>query len=116
MPLGFHGSPPHLLAHSSGCLICVYCNRGREETDPGSGKTQRSTTFTGFGQRAMISWDEGCSWYACRLQATCLAGYLSLTPTLCPRTYDYVLRKDGVDTDLGCARTPPCPACPSAVL
>ena len=92
-PLGFHGSPPHLLSHSSGCLICVYCNRGREETDPGPGKTQRSTKFTGFGQRAMISWDEGCSW-----------------------TYDYVLRKDGVDTDLGCARTPPCPACLSAAL
>ena len=92
-PLGFHGSPPHLLSHSSGCLICVYCNRGREETDPGSGKTQRSTKFTGFGQRAMISWDEGCSW-----------------------TYDYVLRKDGVDTDLGCARTPPCLVCLSAML
>ena len=79
-PLGFHGSPPHLLAHSSGALVCVYTNRGTEQTDPGAAKSLRATTFTGFGQRAMISWDKGCTW-----------------------VYDYVLRNDGVDQDLGCA-------------
>ncbi len=39
-PLNFHGSPLHLLAHSSGALICVYGYRQ-----------------TGYGQRAMISRD-----------------------------------------------------------
>ena len=76
------GPPPAQAGRPA--LICVYCNRGREETDPGSGKTQRSTKFTGFGQRAMISWDEGCSW-----------------------TYDYVLRKDGVDLATGLAPARP---------
>lgn len=84
-PLGFHGSPPHLLVHSTGALVCVYTNRGTEQTDPGRRRAAQSpkdwaTTFTGFGQRAMVSWDEGCSWM-----------------------YDYVLRNDGVDQDLGCA-------------
>ncbi len=60
-PLNFHGSPPHLLAHSSGALVCVYGYR-----------------LEGYGQRAMISYDEGKSW-----------------------TYDYVLRDDGPDHDLG---------------
>ena len=60
-PLGFHGSPPHLLCHSSGVLICVYGFR----QEP-------------YGQRAMISRDGGRSW-----------------------EYDYILRDDGPDGDLG---------------
>ena len=44
-PLGFHGSPPHLLAHSSGALVCVYGYR----QEP-------------YGERAMISRDGGDSW------------------------------------------------------
>jgi hypothetical protein len=43
--LGFHGSPPHLLLHSTGALICVYGYR----LEP-------------FGQRAMISRDGGQTW------------------------------------------------------
>ncbi len=39
------GSPPHLLAHSSGALVCVY---GRREAP--------------FGERAMVSYDEGRTW------------------------------------------------------
>ncbi len=39
------GSPPHLLRHSSGALVCVY---GWRET--------------GFGQRCMISYDDGKTW------------------------------------------------------
>jgi len=61
VPLGFHGSPPHLLLHSGGTLVCVYGHR----LEP-------------YGQRAMISGDAGRSW-----------------------EYDYVLRKDGFDWDLG---------------
>ena len=60
-PLGFHGSPPHLLYHSSGVLICVYGYR----LEP-------------FGQRLMFSRDGGESW-----------------------DYDYILRDDGPDRDLG---------------
>ena len=60
-PMGFHGSPPHLLVHSSGALIAVYGRR-----------------LAPFGQRAMISQDQGASW-----------------------EYDYVLRDDGPDQDLG---------------
>jgi len=60
-PLGFHGSPPHLLCHSSGALVCVYGFR----QEP-------------YGQRAMISRDSGKSW-----------------------DYDYILRDDGPDSDLG---------------
>ena len=44
-PLGFHGSPPHLLAHSSGALVCTYGYR----QEP-------------YGERAMISLDGGASW------------------------------------------------------
>lgn len=44
-PLGFHGSPPHLLRHSSGALVSVY---GRRE-EP-------------YGERVMISRDDGASW------------------------------------------------------
>lgn len=59
--LGFHGSPPHLIRHSSGAVIAVY---GRRE-EP-------------YGQRAAITRDGGLSW-----------------------KYDYVLRDDGPDPDLG---------------
>jgi sialidase-1 len=44
-PLGFHGSPPHLLLHSSGVLLCSYGYR--EEP---------------FGVRIMLSRDVGESW------------------------------------------------------
>lgn len=44
-PLGFHGSPPHLLLHSTGEIICVYGYR-----------------LAPFGQRAMISRDGGLTW------------------------------------------------------
>jgi hypothetical protein len=44
-PLGFHGSPPHLLLHSSGALVCVYGYR-----------------LAPYGQRAMISRDGGKTW------------------------------------------------------
>ncbi|NKB71377.1 MAG: exo-alpha-sialidase [Candidatus Latescibacteria bacterium] len=60
-PLGFHGSPPHLLVHSSGALVCVYGSRLKP-----------------YGQRLMVSQDGGDSW-----------------------TYDYILRADGPDSDLG---------------
>lgn len=60
-PLGFHGSPPHLLAHSNGTLICTYGYR----KEP-------------YGERLMLSRDGGESW-----------------------EYDYILRDDGPDRDLG---------------
>jgi sialidase-1 len=44
-PTGVHGSPPHLLQHSSGALVCVY---GYREAP--------------YGQRAMISSDGGVTW------------------------------------------------------
>jgi hypothetical protein len=44
-PLGFHGSPPHLMRHSSGALVCVYGYR-----------------LPPYGQRAMVSHDGGQSW------------------------------------------------------
>jgi len=44
-PLGFHGSPPHLLRHSSGALVCVYGCR-----------------LAPFGQRAAVSRDGGQTW------------------------------------------------------
>lgn len=43
--LDVSGSPPHLLLHSSGAIICSY---GRRETP--------------FGERALISYDNGDSW------------------------------------------------------
>ncbi len=43
--LGACGSPPHLLEHSSGALVCVY---GRRE-EP-------------YGESFMISYDEGATW------------------------------------------------------
>jgi hypothetical protein len=44
-PLGFHGSPPHLLRHSSGTIILTYGFR----QEP-------------FGQRLAFSLDEGATW------------------------------------------------------
>lgn len=44
-PLDVHGSPPHVLRHSSGTLVCVY---GRREVP--------------YGQRAMLSRDGGQTW------------------------------------------------------
>jgi hypothetical protein len=44
-PLGFHGSPPHLLRHSSGALLLTYGYRQAP-----------------FGQRVAISRDEGSTW------------------------------------------------------
>jgi hypothetical protein len=46
-PLGFHGSPPHLMRHSTGALVCVYGYR-----------------LAPFGQRARISRDAGKTWTA----------------------------------------------------
>ena len=46
-PTGVCGSPPHLLRHSSGALVCVYGYRRPP-----------------FGQRAMASADDGASWTA----------------------------------------------------
>lgn len=60
-PPGFHGSPPHVIRHSSGALVCVYGYRQSL-----------------FGERAMISRDGGQTWI-----------------------YDYFLRVDGPDGDLG---------------
>lgn len=44
-PLGFHGSPPHLLRHASGALILTYGYR-----------------LAPFGQRVAISRDDGATW------------------------------------------------------
>ncbi len=45
-PLGFHGSPPHLLWHTSGALVAVYGYR-----------------HPPYGQRAMLSRDGGITWF-----------------------------------------------------
>ena len=55
------GSPPHLMLHSSGALICTYGYRS-----------------VPYGQRVMISWDEGKTWSG-----------------------DHILRYDGPSWDLG---------------
>jgi len=60
-PTGVYGSPPHLLRHSSGALVCVYGYRRPP-----------------YGQRAMISHDQGKTW-----------------------EHDLILRDDGPDSDLG---------------
>jgi len=44
-PLGFHGSPPHLIKHSSGIIICAYSFREKP-----------------YGIRVMLSRDNGQSW------------------------------------------------------
>ena len=44
-PLGFHGSPPHMVRHSSGALVLTYGYR-----------------LSPFGQRVAISRDEGATW------------------------------------------------------
>jgi len=54
------GSPPHLLLHSSGAIICAY---GRREVP--------------YGERALVSYDDGETWE------------------------DYVLHNEGPDGDLG---------------
>ncbi|MCX6018041.1 MAG: sialidase family protein [Chloroflexi bacterium] len=56
-----HGSPPHLIRHSSGTLVCVYSFRQHP-----------------FGQRAMLSYDDGKTW-----------------------VHDFVIRDDGPTWDLG---------------
>lgn len=58
---GLHGSPPHLMRHSSGALLCVYGYR-----------------LPPFGQRAMLSYDDGQTWDS-----------------------DYIIRDDGPTWDLG---------------
>eukprot|EP01051_Picozoa_sp_SAG22_P001960 SAG22_NODE_83_length_21704_cov_58.556584_3_plen_464_part_00 len=72
-PLEFHGSPPHLLEHSSGVIICSYCNRGGLDDKGGL-----DYGGPGKGQRVMLSWNAGESW-----------------------VYDWVLRADGTCLDLG---------------
>jgi hypothetical protein len=59
--LGFKGSPPHLLRHSSGALVMTYGYRDKP-----------------YGQRVAISRDDGRTWDA-----------------------DWILRDDGLDSDLG---------------
>jgi len=44
-PLGFHGSPPHLLRHSSGRLVLAYGYR-----------------LAPYGQRVALSGDDGATW------------------------------------------------------
>jgi sialidase-1 len=44
-PTGVLGSPPHLVRHSSGVLVCVYGYRA-----------------PGFGQRVLLSKDDGATW------------------------------------------------------
>lgn len=44
-PTGVQGSPPHLIRHSTGAIICVYGYR----KEP-------------YGERAMISYNEGATW------------------------------------------------------
>ena len=45
VPSGICGSPPHLLRHSSGAVVCSY---GRREAP--------------YGERACVSWDGGRTW------------------------------------------------------
>ena len=61
VPLKILGSPPHLMRHSTGTLICVYGRRVKP-----------------FGQRAIISFDNGKTW-----------------------SHEIILRDDGFDSDLG---------------
>ena len=58
---GCMGSPPHLLRHSSGAIVCVVGYRS-----------------DGFGQRCMISYDDGKTW-----------------------DKDFIIRDDGPHGDLG---------------
>jgi sialidase-1 len=61
-PVGLgHGAPPHMIRHSSGVLICVYSFRRAP-----------------YGQRAMLSRDDGATWEC-----------------------DWVIRDDGPTWDLG---------------
>ena len=45
LPTGFEGSPPHLLRHSSGALICTFGRR-----------------IESYGERARVSYDNGATW------------------------------------------------------
>ncbi len=69
--LGYPGSPPHLLRHSTGVLVLTYGYRGPTggDHDPQDRR---------FGQRVALSYDDGASW-----------------------THDWVIRGDGPDGDLG---------------
>lgn len=60
-PTGVYGSPPHLIRHSSGVIVCVYGYRA-----------------PGFGQRVMLSYDDGATWDT-----------------------DWIIRDDGPGGDLG---------------
>jgi len=61
VPLNIAGSPPHLLKHSSGAIICAF---GRREQP--------------FGERALVSRDNGETWedeYILHETAPCDLGY-----------------------------------------
>ena len=61
VPLNVTGSPPHLLKHSSGAIICAF---GRREQP--------------FGERAIVSWDNGETWedeYILHETTPCDLGY-----------------------------------------
>jgi len=55
LPLGIEGSPPHLMRHSSGALICTYGFREYKD---------RGVAFknSGSGQRVIISYNNGKTW------------------------------------------------------
>lgn len=52
-PIGVEGSPPHLMMHSSGVLICTYGFRAYEYV---------KDIKDGSGQRAILSYDNGKTW------------------------------------------------------
>lgn len=52
-PLGIEGSPPHLMMHSSGALICSYGYRAFDWLKNNDGES---------GQRAVLSYDNGKTW------------------------------------------------------
>jgi hypothetical protein len=52
-PMGIDGSPPHLMMHSSGVLICSYGYRAYDFLENNDGKS---------GQRAVLSHDNGKTW------------------------------------------------------
>jgi len=52
-PIGVEGSPPHLMMHSSGVLICTYGFRAYDCV---------KDTGEGSGQRAILSYDNGKTW------------------------------------------------------
>ena len=52
-PMGIDGSPPHLMMHSSGVLVCTYGFRAYDCVEDSNGKS---------GQRAVLSYDNGKTW------------------------------------------------------